>query len=106
WWHVNNTYAENLVLGFHAPLPYASSILPFDDENERLGKETIEGQSTIVFQNDRAKVWMLDVQKENRPVRVVGLTRTLDITFSEWELPFAAELPEPLRALSEVCQVE
>ncbi|HLT28925.1 MAG TPA: hypothetical protein VK013_02710 [Myxococcaceae bacterium] len=106
WWHATNLYAENQILDYIAPLAYASSLIPFDDDGfERVGEESVDGVPTIQFQNDRATVWMVnDGSRTNRPLRVTG--RAHDVTFSEWDVPFAAEIPENLRDLSEVCAVQ
>ena len=107
WWRANHTYAENTVLGYIAPLALASGMVPFDDDgHERLGEEVFEGVDTVVFENDRARVWMVASRDDHRPLRVVGADGTRDVRFSEWGAPFSAELPAELRELSEVCDVQ
>lgn len=107
WWRANNTYAENTVLGYIAPLALASGMVPFDDDgHERLGEERFEGVDTVVFENASARVWMVADRDDHRPLRVVRADGTSDVRFSEWDVPFAAELPAELRELSEVCEVQ
>lgn len=106
WWKANNTYAENLMLNYIAPLPYATQLLPFDDDGiERLGEADIEGVSTVAFRNDVATVWMIAGDQQNRPVRVVRHSNDTEVQFTEWDEPFAATIPGDMRSLSEVCSV-
>ena len=82
-------------------------MVPFDDDgHERLGEERFEGVDTVVFENASARVWMVADRDDHRPLRVVRADGTSDVRFSEWDVPFAAELPAELRELSEVCEVQ
>lgn len=104
WWKANNTYAENLMLDYIAPLQYATRLLPFDDDGiERLGEEIVNGIDTVQFRNNAATVWMMADEKRDRPVRVMRNNRETDVHFSEWDTPFAAQIPGDLRSLSEIC---
>lgn len=107
WWKANNTYAENLMLDFTSPIVFATKLLPFSDEGiERLGEEAIDGVETIQFRNDEATVWMFAESERERPRRVVLAQENTDVHFTEWDKPFAADMPEGTRSLSEVCALD
>lgn len=107
WWKANNTYAENLMLDYIAPVVYATELLPFSDEGlERLGEEVINGRKAVVFRNDVATVWMMADSKKNRPLRVVSHEGDTDAYFSEWDEPFAATIPVDIRSLDEICETQ
>lgn len=107
WWRANNTQAENTVLGYIDPARLASGTIPFgSDGHERVGEESIDGVDTVVFENGEARVWMLADRDDHRPLRVVHAADGADVRFSEWGVPFAAAIPEGLRDLSEVCEVQ
>lgn len=104
WWKANNTYAENLMLDYIAPLQYATRLLPFDDDRvEKVGEDVVEGTSTIQFRNDAATVWMMADEPRNRPVRLLRHNQTADVRFTAWDEPFAANIPGEMRSLSEIC---
>lgn len=104
WWDAERLgTAEMQYRDFIGDLAYATSLLPFDDDGfERLGEENVDGIPTIVFENERATVWMInDGSKKSRPHRVVG--RDYDVTFTDWDVPFGVAVPGDCRSLSEVC---
>lgn len=105
WWKANNTYAENMFLDYVAPLVYATRLIPFDDDGfERIDEETIDGIKTIQFRNEAATVWMTNDGTE-RPLRVTRNDGKADVHFTEWDLPFAANIPAKIRSLSEICDI-
>ncbi|MGP4845503.1 hypothetical protein ACTXGQ_15295 [Marinobacter sp. 1Y8] len=107
WWKANNTYAENLLLDYIAPTVFATKLLPFSDDGiERLGEETIDGVKTVKFRNDSATVWMMADSGKNRPLRVMSAKDKTDVYFTEWDVPFAADIPEDMESLSDVCEVQ
>lgn len=107
WWKANNTYAENLMLDYIAPLVFATKLLPFSDDGiKRIGEEAIDGVETVQFRNESATVWMYANINKNRPLRVVNTTRDTDAFFTEWDIPFAADIPEEMRTLDEICETD
>ncbi|MEZ0471265.1 hypothetical protein [Luteimonas salinilitoris] len=104
WWEANNTYAENPLLGIIAPVAYATKLIPFDDDGfERVGEETIDGVETVHFRNERASVWLIAGDDRDRPVRATDDDGSRDMRFTEWDAPFAAQIPEELRRLEQIC---
>lgn len=111
WWKANNTYAENHLLDYLSPLGFATRLLPFDDDNhEKIGEESVGGIQAIVFRTDypqweRTTVWMSN-DGNDRPLKLVSeLQPGNNLHFTEWGIPFSAEIPEGMRELSEVCEV-
>lgn len=107
WWKANNTYAENLLLDYIAPTVFATKLLPFSDDGfESLGEETIDGIKTVKFRNESATVWMLAENGKNRPYRVIDADGNTDTYFTEWDEPFNADIPEDMRSLSDICELQ
>lgn len=105
WWKANNTYAENLLLNYIAPLALATELLPFDDDGfERVGEEVIDNVETVQFRNEMATVWMYANGGKNRPLRVVDPEGNTDMYFTEWDTPFTADIPEDIHSLTDICE--